>query len=790
MAGHRYGFIQRGSFLLAASAWLLTALYGGRREESRAETLALPSDPIEAHLEKQEELEKTIWPMEIEAQRHEQPFIRLWDDLRNQGHRFAVLAAFPLNRITLGQPGPEEDLGNGVRRRRFQPGGEPLGNEGWRKLLGEIEGSDVRLVQSEWHHSEFRRDDAGICHSKVSFEIHAQKGAATRFLLKGKLHVAWLKQDGGEPRADSMDILELYILSREGEPAFAEVGLPAVPASFDTLAPELRRDSPEGAPILLLRDLDGDGLSEIVLPAQNALYRNRGGCAFSVERLAQQTPPYVAAALLADMNGDGRPDLVLGGSRAARRDATGSVEMLRPELLLMTSDPAGGFQPPRLLWPGLDMPSVLSAGDLDGDGDNDLFVGQYLSAYYAGQMPTPYYDANDGYPCWLLLNEGPEKGFRDGTPASGLQGKRQRRTYSASFADLNGDNRLDLITVNDFAGADLYWGEGAGLLKDVSGVAAPVIHAFGMSHALADFNGDGFLDIFVTGMSSTTARRLDLLGLGHPDFPDRNRLRKEMAYGNRILLGEGGGRYHEALWRDEVARSGWSWGCSAMDFDNNGRCDLYIANGHLSRKSAADYCTHFWRDDIYLGDSHPNAELRSYFGAMRSLQEQLGHSWNGFEHNQLLVQTSGAGFINMAWLMGVALEQDCRSVVSDDLDADGRVDLLVFGAEPLGRQTLRVFRNVAKSENHWIGVRLKEGPAGKAPSPFGASVTLDSGQGRRVAVFVSGDSFTSQHALTRHFGLGAAREVKSLRVVWPGGRERLLLNPEVDRYYELSADRN
>ena len=54
--------------------------------------------------------------------------------------------------------------------------------------------------------------------------------------------------------------------------------------------------------------------------------------------------------------------------------------------------------------------------------------------YLGGSMPTPYYDANDGYPDTLLLNNGTGQ-FTDGTKAAGLLAKQNRRTYSASFAD-------------------------------------------------------------------------------------------------------------------------------------------------------------------------------------------------------------------------------------------------------------------------------------------------------------------------------------------------------------------
>ena len=51
----------------------------------------------------------------------------------------------------------------------------------------------------------------------------------------------------------------------------------------------------------------------------------------------------------------------------------------------------------------------MTAGDIDNDGDVDLWIGQYKISYVGGQMPTPYFDANDGFPAFLLVNDGSGK---------------------------------------------------------------------------------------------------------------------------------------------------------------------------------------------------------------------------------------------------------------------------------------------------------------------------------------------------------------------------------------------
>ncbi|MCZ6794802.1 MAG: CRTAC1 family protein, partial [Planctomycetota bacterium] len=732
------------------------------------------SERVEALARQRGELDASLWAPEVEAQAHERTITRLWDDLRLADDRVTVLKAFPFDTLLLGSLGKVEKYDGDVYRTPCV--GEPrrLSPEEWKQLLDTFQGHGFELVQSEWHHREFQpavAEEGKPARSVFDIALHVRRREPRRFVIvRGDLRIEWSSRKDPDGRfiPREIDASRLELIDRRGDAPFRRR------ARMPDTANEARALGSTRAHPLIVYDLDGDGLSEIVLAGWNRLYRNLGGGRFERQDLCAFPRRIAPAGIIADFTGDGRPDFVCVG-----RDT---------HLYLYPGDGEGKFTArSRQCWPQgrLQNPTVLSAGDCDGDGDLDLWLAQYRSAYTAGQMPTPIYDANDGYPSYLLRNDGAGN-FTDVTEEAGLGKKRYRRTYSASLVDLDDDGDLDLLNVGDFSGIDLYLNDGAGRFRDVTDDLVDERHNAGMAHTFADFDLDGRLDFFVIGMSSATVRRIDGLNLGRPEFPDLSRMRGVLTRGNRLYLRRGE-RYEEPPFSDEAARTGWSWGTSSFDFDNDGDLDLYVANGNISARSARDYCTEFWRHDVYLGNSEPDAALEQHFSAALAPLIRGEMSWNGFEHNALLMNRGGKGFLDVAFLLGVALEVDGRGVVTDDLDGDGRVDLVTseektVGLRPAG-QVVHVYQNRLTNDHHWVGVRLRE--EGGGFSPVGARVSLKTAAGRRVARIVTGDSLRSQHANTVHFGLGATGSVEWLEVRWLNGTVRRIERPEVDRYHDV-----
>ncbi|MBW2421856.1 MAG: CRTAC1 family protein [Deltaproteobacteria bacterium] len=750
----------------SASAALLVATLPGCGEDRAASP-----NSLEGWIAHRQRLEETVWADEILAQQYEQTWVALWDALLradrsgDPGAKSALLASLDFEELRIRTPHQIEALDHGIAVFEFRPPQSTLRRDDWARLVEGLTKTGYRLVQSEWHHARFTPPtDDSPARSQVAVVLHLTGDSdARRIIIKGELAVVWSdrRDDRGNPIPALIDATALHMMTRSGPAPFEQALRFELPAQGGL----------SGIHPVLLYDLNEDGLPDVIMVRAARILWNRGGGRFQRALLIKHPYQLTETGVIADMNGDSYPDLM---STRARGD-----------LLLYLGDAEGRFPDEPRLTPHFDEPlrgpSSLTVGDVDGDGDLDLWLAQYKPPYRGGQMPSPYYDANDGYPSYLLLNDG-EGNFSFATAAAGLEAKRFRRTYASSFVDLDDDNDLDLLVISDFSGIDLHHNDGHGHFTDANHTLRADRHLFGMSASFADYDLDGRLDFFVAGMASTTARRLEAMGLGRAERPDMQEMRMRMAFGNRLYLARDDG-WQEPHFSAQVARTGWTWGTTAFDFDNDGDPDLFAANGHISGRSTKDFCASFWCHDIYDGASEPNESLGLLMVKRMKVLETGAESWDGHQKNQLLMNLAGGGFVNVAFLLGVAHAFDSRSALSGDLDLDGRMDLVVVEDHGLKGQRLHIYRNRLETGNHWIGVRLLE--EGNGISPVGASVRVHTAEQTHVGRIVTGETVLGQHPTTLHFGLGSSTRVESLEVRWPNGMTRIVHDPKIDRYHRI-----
>ena len=779
----------KASLLQTVFRWGVAALVflfiGCRRAPARSS--ALVNDPAtenaKAYLRleaRERDVDRTVWAREIEAEAYEDSWIHLWDNLNRGTNPIAVWQSFfpgvpdlpeVRSHQALSWQIEEILLGSPSRTDPKQAASQ------WKALLEQWSQGGWRLERSEWHLTDQAPAQPPLHpRSTISFRLPLYRlEPIERVLITGHLEVDW--ETGDPPVAPiAIRVTDAQVLHHAGPTAFQLRQESVLPPG----------DSQFGDPLLAI-DWDGDGATDFITVGSHQVWRNQlaprpdaGMSRQLVPEVLEFLPKAaVWAAAVMDVDGDGIADLILAGNAG---------------LYFLPGKMGGGFvsESPRLVWSAptpLRHPQVLAVGDIDGDGHPEIWIAQYKLPYLGGQFPTPYDDANDGFPAYLLHRE-TSKGqvaYRDITAASGLAAKRFRRAYSASFIDLAQRGIADLIQVSDFGGLDLFHGDNSGHFSDFTESLGDKRHAFGMSHLIADFNHDGLPDVLMIGMNSPVAARLNRFALARSGSSASIASREAMTRGNRLFLSDNRnpGRWIpvEDPYLKPLAETGWSWGAGWADFANDRQSELVVAAGHETQASALDYERQFWCHDIDVGTSTNDPVADFYFRSATGRRRASQASYGGWQYNSFVFQAATNHWIEAGWLLGLTFPADCRNLLVDDFDGDGRLDVVMLTEEawPVPQRRLLVFHNELPNSGHWIGIRLDS----NQQSAVGARVVVEDSAGLQTLWIVSGDGYRSQAASAAHFGLGT-NELRGVTVHWANGRTTRLEHPLLDRWQSVN----
>jgi len=488
-----------------------------------------------------------------------------------------------------------------------------------------------------------------------------------------------------------------------------------------------------------LADFDGDGFLDIFLPngqprggakASSALYRARGDGTFEdrTEGSGTALPGYWAqGCAAADYDADGRTDLFVTGF--------GRYWLLRQTDRLRFGDVTAAAG----LAGGRGWSTGAAFADYDRDGWIDLYVSHYVD-YDQNSPPLPPTGSGPncnyrGYPVMcgprglkpqagqLFRNLGGR--FRDVTAAAGVNAAYPGYGLGAVWSDLDDDGDLDLFVASDSTPNYLFRNDG-GRFKDVATTSGVAYAEDGRTQAsmgvdAGDYDNDGRFDLVTTNFSH--------------DY-------------TTVYHNEGG-----LLFLDVALESGvgpatmpsLGWGVHFLDYDGDGRRDLFEANGH-----------------VYPGIDALN----------------LGTAWA--QANQLFRNEGGVRFREVTATAGPAFQEkhSARGSAVGDLDNDGDPDLVVNNMD--GPPS--VLRNDAPL-HRWIGLRL-EG-AGKNRAAIGAKVTLTNGPLRQVDEVRAGGSHNSSSDPRLLFGLGTFSGPVRIEIRWPTGNKQTVTGLTPDRYHTL-----
>ncbi len=397
----------------------------------------------------------------------------------------------------------------------------------------------------------------------------------------------------------------------------------------------------------------------------------------------------------------------------------------------------------------------VAVGDFDNDGFEDLFV----TAYGGNRL---YHNNGNGT-------------FTDVTQQAGVAGGGW--STSAAWVDLDGDGFLDLVVLRylDWDFDDIWCGEHkegsrAYCHPDYFKPISPLVYhnnkdgtftqiaqkvglgkpGKGLGVAIADYDRDGYIDLFVANDSmgeylyhNQGDGTFEDVGLASEVAVDIDGRTYAALYQNN---GDGSFTYAsqtQGIGQMTLAHSGW--GVRFLDYDNDGRKDLLIAQGHDLDTIEANY---------------PNLRYRE---------------------PMLLARNTGHGFVDVSAQSGSVFRQAwvSRGMAIGDLDNDGRLDAVVTTNDG----PVHILHNETATRNHWILMKLVGHKSNR--DAIGAEVTLVTSSGSQYATVSTASSYLSASDKRVHFGLGQEIVAKRIEIRWPSGIRQTLKDVPADQILQI-----
>lgn len=516
-------------------------------------------------------------------------------------------------------------------------------------------------------------------------------------------------------------------------------------------------------------DINNDGLSDVYFTGnevENKLYLNKGNMKFediTVSAGVQGNGKWNNGVTMADINGDGFMDIYVckGGWHDAPEQRTN---------LLFINDGNLHFNEQAAEY-GLDESGYsihASFFDMDNDNDLDVYITNRpdsfdlpLSEMVRQRKLSPAKSRDK-----LLINDNNK--FREIGSSAGITNN-FGYALSVVTSDLNNDGLTDIFVANDFAESDyMYLNQGNGKFKEQIREATNHISMYSMGADIADINNDGLEDIMVTEMLPEDYKR-SRVSMPSMDVDGFNSLVKagmHKQYMHNVLhLNQGNGFFGDISQMAGVAKTEWSWSVLMSDFDNDGKRDMFVANGY--------------KRDVFDGDVYQKIATfaRANMYKYASSEEFLKANFKKFidlyqpikVNNYMFRNEGDLKFSNVGNDWGLTDASFSNGAAVSDLDNDGDLDLVINNID----DEAFVYENKSTGKNY---LKLKlNGPKGNQTG-LGAKVTVYANGGLQYFENKTVRGYLSSNDPVVHFGLNDVSTADSVIVRWPDGKENRLRN--------------
>ena len=456
----------------------------------------------------------------------------------------------------------------------------------------------------------------------------------------------------------------------------------------------------------------------------NRLYRNLGGWKFEdiTERAKVAGTRYDFGVAAADYDNDGDIDLHVsgfGGNTLFRNEGNGTFT----DVTAAAGAEVSGWS------------SSAAFVDYDHDGRLDLFVGRYLAWTWESNIVCMAADGATRAYCHprhfspvsnVLLRNNGNGTFSDVSDATGIA-RHPGKALGVAIHDYDRDGFIDLFVANDSMQQFLFRNTGAATFREVGLTAGLAYDDDGRSFAgmgidVEDYDNDGWPDVFVATLSLERYALYRATGDGRFEYVS----------------------HAAGIGRATLQHAGW--GTKFVDFDNDGRRDLFIAQSHVL--------------------------------------DTVSRSRQGFDYLQppLMLRNLGSSFTDVSASLGPVFARPAagRGAAFADLDNDGDMDIVVANLD--GPPVL--LRNDGGNADHWLSVKLRGTRSNR--QGIGAVVTVVDDRNRtQSGICSTSSSYQSASDPRVHFGLADGAKVRRIEVRWPSGITQVLTDVAANQVLEI-----